>query len=143
MPVPEGSETIDSVRCDVRGSGDIMFCSAPVIVGGEYHLNLRAMPSYGNQPSLGTDLFYRCLELQHNLKPLDTIPLDIEIPVLMNIRDSRNVLSMMVYKGESNNDFLEVPKVIYELLNNPTPVVSLPFKEQILKMFGIKPLKES
>lgn len=113
-----------------------------VSVGGEYNFNLMVMSSYENRPHLGKDLFYQCLELQHNVMPGDIIPLVKEIPVLINIRDSKTVLSMKVYKAEYNNDFLEVPEEIYNLLYNTTPVVSLPFKSQILKMFGIKPLKE-
>jgi len=124
--------------------GDIMsFSTLPGIsVGGEYHFNLMVKPSYKDRPFLGTDLFYQCLELQHNVMPGDIIPLIEEIPVLMKVRDSSSVLSMKVYNARSRNDFLEMPEEFYELLYNTMPVVSLPFNAQILKLFGIKPLKE-
>jgi len=144
MPVPERPEKAYSVGYDVRDSGDIMSFSTPpgVSVAGEYNFNLMVMPSDEDRPHLGKDLFYKCLELQHNVIPGDIIPLVEEIPVLINIRDSSSVLSTKVYKAEYNNNFLEVPDDIYELLDNTMPVVSLPFKAQILKMYGIKPLKE-
>ncbi len=124
--------------------GDIMYSSTllPVSVGGEYHFNLMVKSSYNDRPNLGTDLFNQCLELQHNVIPGEIIPLAEEIPVLMKVRDSSSVVSMNVYDAGSNNNFLEVPELIYELFNNTMPVVSLPFKAQVLKMYKIKPLKE-
>ncbi len=113
-----------------------------VSVGGEYNFNLWVKPSYKDRPYLGKNLFYQCLELQHNVVPGDIIPLAEEIPVLMKVRDSSSVLSMKVYNAGSENNFLEMPEEFYELLNSTMPVVSLPFNAQILKLFGIKPLKE-
>ncbi|NOQ37339.1 hypothetical protein GQ472_00495, partial [archaeon] len=113
-----------------------------VSVGGEYHFNLHVKPSYKDRPSLGTDLFYQCLELQHSVFSGYIKPLVEEIPVLIKVRDCTDILVMNVYNAGSQHNFLEVPDGIYELLDNPMPVVSLPFKPQILKMFGIKPFKE-
>ena len=113
-----------------------------VSVGGEYNFNLMVKPSYKDRPYLGSALFYQCLELQHNVFSGYIKPLVEEIPVLMKIRDCTDIIIMNVYNAGSQHTFLEVPDDIYELLDNATPVVSLPFKPQILKMFGIEPLKE-